>query len=136
MIDRHSDKEITANTDEVLKKLRANREAHAEIVVESRKGFVQRAREALSGRLDDLAEGKVITLEFSLQPPQDHTRQYDLAIAMLELHQNAGEETIALKAADVQQFILDDWTWMDGFLLANAGYSGKSRALALTKGLV
>jgi hypothetical protein len=55
---------------------------------------------------------------------------------MLELHLEAGEETIQLKASDVQQFVLNNWSWMDNFLVSNATYSGKSQLLASAKGLV
>ena len=62
---------------------------------------------------------------------------------MLELHEaahvkteEAPEATDQLKAIDVQRFVMNEWSWMDDWLVSNAGYSAKSRVLAAGKGLV
>lgn len=73
-------------------------------------------------------------LTFHLAPPQDHSKDYQTVIKMLELHLEAGGG-IELKAADVQQYVLNNWGWMDNFLLSNSAYSGKSMTLAREKGL-
>jgi hypothetical protein len=78
---------------------------------------------------------KGIEVTFNLNPPQDHSNAYRTVIKMLELHLEAGAETIELKAADVQQYVLNDWGWMDNFLASNAAYSGKARTLTHDKGL-
>ena len=112
---------ITANRDELLIKLRENRDEHGQIVAEAREGYMKRAHEALKKRLSQLGEGKIVSLHFSLQPPQDHTRVYDTAIRMLELHT---EETITLTAQQVRHLEMDEWDWMDSFLETASRYSG------------
>jgi len=148
MLDHHDARTITANVDEVLDALRTNLAEHKEIVEEARVGYLDQAEKALAKRMTQLREGKLVALQFSLQPPQDHSREFQTVIKMLELHKNAHDRnissaqvhkpnaTIELKAADVQRFVLNDWSWMDSFLLSNSGYSGKSRTLAASKGLV
>jgi len=157
MLDRNDDRTITANVDEVLTALRANLAEHNEILAEARTGYVEKckvavikAQERLNKRLRQLDDGKAIQMEsihFSLAPPQDHFKEFATVIKMLELHQNAhnsqpggtdcaGQATIELKAIDVQRYVLNDWSWMDNFLLSNSSYSGKSRALAASKGLI
>jgi hypothetical protein len=116
---------IHANKDEILKALRANRETHKKIVVEARKGYVAKAREALKSRLDALESGKIVSLAFRLSPPQDHTNVYDTAIRMLEL---SVQPTIELTSTQVQCLIQDDWDWKQGFLGSNAMYSGTAQA--------
>lgn len=115
----------TARTSTVLERLRENREKHAKIVAESRAGYVEKAKLALLSKLDDLKKGKVAALSFSLRPPADHTREYDTLIEMLELHT---DQTIALNADEVRQFMLDQWDWTSDFLHQNAFYSGTARA--------
>lgn len=148
MLDHHDARTITANVDEVLTALRTNLAEHKEIVEEARAGYLDQAEKALAKRMAQLREGKLVALSFNLQPPQDHSREFDTVIKMLELHKNAHDgninsalvhkpnATIELKAADVQRFVLNDWSWMDTFLLSNSGYSGKSRTLAASKGLI
>lgn len=85
--------------------------------------------------LAQIQGGAVPDLRFSLTPPESHTKDYETVIKMLELHFEAGEKTIQLKAADVQKYVLNDWAWTDAFLASNAGYSDMSRAIARGKGL-
>lgn len=155
MLHPNDDRTITANVDEVLTALRKNLAEHREIVAEARKGYVkeceaalEKARETLARRLSKLTKGEKVdmtSIHFNLTAPEDHSKEFDTVIKMLELHKNAHEgdkshkdipATITLKAIDVQRFVLNDWSWMDSFLLSNSAYSGKSRTLAAEKGLV
>lgn len=135
MLDRRSEKVIKARTAEVLTKLTTNREQHQKLVQEARTGYVDKAREALLKRLEQLKDGSLVDLSFKLSPPMDRTKEYDTAIAMLQLHSNAGEEFIELTATDVRQFVLDEWDWTDALLLANSAYSDGTMDLARAKGL-
>jgi len=153
MLDRHDERTINANVGEVLIALHANLTEHKEIVAEARLGYVEKckievvkAMNTLSGLGAKLGEGEVLDLLpiiFVISPPKDHSREFETVIKMLELHQNAhvktsGEPkaTIELKATDVQRFVLNDWGWMDSFLLSNSVYSAKSQVLAAEKGLM
>lgn len=112
--------EIKARKDEVLETLRKNREEHAAIVAEARIGYVQKAKEALRKRLDQLEFGELASLNFSLSPPQDHTRVYDVAIRMLEMEQR---ETVILDSGQVQTLVMDRWDWQENFLAQTMHYS-------------
>lgn len=135
MLNPHDDRTITALTKTVLDTLRQNLADHGDIVKEAREGYVKEAGEALQKRLDQIREGRVVDLTFRLTPPQDHSNEYRTVIKMLELHLEAGEDKIELKAADVQQYVLNNWGWMDTFLLSNSAYSGKARSMTIEKGL-
>jgi len=113
-------KSVMCNVSDLLETLKANRLKHFEIVQEARDGYVKKAEEALAFKLEKIREGKVIGLRIDLQPPSDHTKEYDLIIKMLELHT---ESEIKLNGQEVQQFVLDEWSWRSSFLMANANYS-------------
>jgi len=156
MLNRNDDRTITANVDEVLTALNANLAEHREIVAEAREGYVvkcqqalEAARKEMNARLKGIrdtgkvSEGAMDHIAFALAPPEDHSKEFLTVIKMLELHKAAHvksetepEATITLKAIDVQRFVLNDWSWMDRFLLSNSGYSGKSEMLAKGKGLL
>ena len=137
MLDRHDDRTITALVDDILITLRTNLEEHREIVEEARAGYLKKARAALDKKLLQLREGQIVALSFSLQPPQNHSKEFRTVIKMLELHKaafdaepsnkEAGRKaTIELKADDVQRFVLNDWSWMDNFLTLSSAYSEKA----------
>jgi len=111
---------VTAETKKVLEKLKENRAEHSAIVKEAREGYMDQAEAALQKRLVQLREGKLVSLHFSLQPPQDHSDVYDTAIGMVEAHT---EETIVLGASQFRSLMMDEWDWTAGFLASNSGYS-------------
>lgn len=122
---------ITAWTIDVLQTLRKNRETHATIVAEARQGYVDEAQRVLKERLKQLAEGKIVSLTFQLQPPRDFTNVYNIAITMLELHQN---KTIELASEMVRCLVMDEWDWTRDFLFMNSVYSDAARRAADEKG--
>jgi hypothetical protein len=62
----------------------------------------------------------MVALTFRLTPPQDHTKTYDTAIRMMELHT---EETLVLTAQQVRNLIQDEWDWKQAWLTGNSRYS-------------
>lgn len=116
---------IEADVHTLLATLRSNREEHAQIVAEARDGYIEKARTALEKRLAEAREGKMVSLSFRLDFPQDHTKTYDVAIRMLELHQGA---TITLSAMQVRNLEMDEWDWTDSFLNTASAYSPSANA--------
>jgi hypothetical protein len=111
---------IVAKKEEVLKALRENRSLHAQIVVEARAGYMEQARAALEAKMKLLETGKLVSLDFSLSPPVDHTDVYDTAIKMLELDTR---ETVDMDQRMVSSLIMDQWEWQHEFIGTNALYS-------------
>ena len=122
----------TCKTQDVLDKLRSNRDQHAKIVSEARKGYVDKARAEVEKRLKQLETGQVVHLTFNLAPPEDYTTLYDTTISMLEMHQG---DTIVLAADEFRQLVQDEWDFTDGFLASNARYSGTATLVAQAKNL-
>lgn len=116
---------VTCNKDEVLRTLRENREKHIEMVKESRAGYLKKAQEVLAARMKELAEGKLVALNFSLSVPHDNTKIYTSTIKMLEAHT---ETTITLTADEFRRMMEDEWDWTDGFIAINKAYSASVSA--------
>jgi hypothetical protein len=123
--------QVTVRTEEALEALKKNRETHKTIVKEAREGYVKKAKKEILKRLEQLKDNKVVSLHFNLQPPQDYTKVYDVAIEMLRLHT---EDTLDLNGDQVKHLMMDDWDWMEVFLVANRGYSSTARTYAASKG--
>lgn len=117
--------QVTVKKAEALTIVRGNREAHAAIVAEAREGYLDKARKALSDKMEKLLKGKVVALSFHLSVPRDHTKEYDTAIKMLEMHTG---DTVGLTAGQVRTLIQDEWDWKDRFYATNSAYSGTARA--------
>jgi len=135
--------DVVCNKDEVLNKIRENRENHIKIMAEARKGYVREAIEFANDSTDyldnvihHLGNGDVgVSLtpprpEFSL--PKDHTLAYNTAIQMLELHQ---DETVVLTGYEVRTLVEDIWDWQQDFLRSAAQYTNSASVYALSKNL-
>jgi len=117
----------------LLDVVRKNREQHAGCYQESVDGYVEHAKAKLTEHLERLKDGKVVTVMVHLSVPSDHTKDYDTVIGMLENNVN---DLITLDADMYSKLVDDDWDWTDRWLVANAGYSPSTHALAQTKGVL
>lgn len=111
---------ITAKREDVLARCLKNREAHSKIVAEARLGYLAKAEVALKAKLASLKEGKIVVLHFGMQLPVDQTKVYDVAIEMLQLHQ---DDFIELDSEQVRNLMRDEWDWSADFLATNSLYS-------------
>ena len=119
---------VTADVEDLLKKLRENLELHGRIVEEARLGYITKARAAVASRLKLLMDGQPVNLQFrNLTPPIDYSDAYKLAIEMMEWHQN---DTIVLDGEQVRHLIHDEWDWSSEFFLGNEGYSETASSLS------
>lgn len=105
---------------ELLDKLKANLAEHQQIVQEAHAGYIEQAKKAIADRLDKLQAGLCASLQFSLNPPADHSEVYRTTIAMLEWNQ---DEFVELGADEFRQLVLDEWDWTHAFLANNSAYS-------------
>lgn len=111
---------IKVKKDELLEKLKSNREAHQAIFDKAQDGYRKLCIELLEQMLAEAKAGKVIRRKVELQEPVNQTKDYDRVIAMLEMSQDA---VIELNEPDFAQYVLDDWAWKAQFTTTNSRYT-------------
>ena len=125
MLHPHDERTIKAKTAVVLETLKKNLHQHGLDVLAAEQGYLAEAERLLKKRLRDIRSGKTTSLRFDLQPVVDHSKDYQTVIRMFELHLEAGEETIELKAADVTKYVLNEWEWKAHFDAVTSTYLGR-----------
>ncbi len=110
---------------EVLNTLRKNRAEHAKIVEEAVRGYREKFRAELVGKLHDLDSDRLPDTHSKLSKPQSYLTEYDSAIQMLEM---TTDETLELDQSAFQCYVQNKWSWMSGFLSTNSLYSGSAAA--------
>lgn len=110
---------IKVKKDDLLSKLRGNRETHSAQFEKAATGYRAKVIAVLEQRLDDARKGKLPNLLFNLPLPVDQTKAYDRAIGMLEL---SVEDIIELEEHDYQQYVLDEWNWSASTTATNSFY--------------
>jgi hypothetical protein len=109
MQNQQGEMKITVSKQQLLHTVKENRAKHRAVFLAALDGYRKEARRRLEEELKMLsaarAPGKITVI---LDQPQDHTRDYDRVIGMLDMH--AGEMfTLGEKA--YAQYVEDDWDW-------------------------
>lgn len=114
-------RQIKVNKTKLIKILKDNREEHRGLFLEAQKAFRQVAINALDEQLKAARDGKPFQLQVlvSLQAPQDHTKDYDRCIAMLEM---SVEKEVIVSDQEFQNFVQDTWSWSRNWALSNQSY--------------
>lgn len=118
--------DITVNRSSLLVKLRANRETHHDIYLEAKAGYKTAAIAEMNSMIADAEDDKEIKRTLTLVAPMDQTKDYDRAIAMLEM---SVDETIKLSEYDFSCYVLDEWRWKGQWSISNSPYSAKAREM-------
>lgn len=111
--------EVTVKTADLLEKVKENRGGHRAIFDQAIEVYRQRAIDEIERILDDAKNGRKIIRAIGLIEPKDYTKEYDRAIAMLEM---TVDEEITISAQDFAQFVMDDWAWKEQFTTSTAAY--------------
>ncbi len=107
---------------ELLAKLKENKSKHREMFEKALEGYRQLVIEELEKRLKDARKNRKVDTFIRLTEPRDQTKDYDRAIAMLEMDVN---EFVELDQNEFSHFVLDDWEWSDNFKMSNTAYFSK-----------
>jgi len=108
---------------DLLEKLKLNRGNHHNIFLEAQEGYRKAVIAELDRMLEDARKGRKIRRHISLPEPHDHTKDYDVAIKMVEM---SVDESICLSMHDFQNFVLDVWDWSESFSSTSMSYSSSS----------
>ncbi len=99
--------------------LKTNREAHHQVFIDALTGYRELAIAALELSLQHAKAGKKIRQSIQLEEPANQTKAYDTVIRMLEL---TTEADVVLTHREFKQYVMDEWDWMDQFVMSNTRY--------------
>lgn len=118
---------ITVNKAELLAKMRENRTKHRKVFEDALQGYRTHAMEVLEEHLKDLEKGRIPEIRVTLVRPQDHTKDYDRVIGMLEM--DKGSE-FPLDEHTYARYVDDDWDWKRQWLRMSNHYAAGSTQAA------
>jgi len=111
---------VTVKREELLTKVRTNRDAHRTLFLKAQEGYRKLVIEELDWMLADAKAGRSISRSINLAEPVDHTADYDRILAMLEM---SVDDTIMLDAQEFNQYVLDNWEWSRLASYTNQSYA-------------
>ena len=99
---------VKVKREDLLTKVRANREAHRELFLKAQANYRKFIIEELDRMLADAKAGRKIRRSIDLVQSRDHTSDYDRVSMMLEM---SVDDTIVLNAGEFDQYVRDVWSW-------------------------
>lgn len=114
-------KDVSMRKDELLKKLEENRTNHRSTFEQAMDVYGKAITELLENLKQRALEGKVIPQRalYELPMPEDHTREYDVAIEML--HHDT-RDVLVLSNQDFQRYHMNQWEWTQSFTANTESY--------------
>jgi len=116
-------RETKVKVAELLDKIKANREKHIVEYEEAAGGYresakieLQKGIERLKKRIAKLGGKDLLRLgcvSFSLAVPENHEKDYDQVITMLEM---CVDTEVVIKSDEFACYVMDDWDWKDDFV--------------------
>lgn len=116
-------KTVIVKTDELINIVRENRDNHRSLFEEALEGYRKQAEDILKDHIERIRRGKVSEVRVYMPAPQDHTKDYDRVIKMLEMTLQADQFTVELDQSTFSQYVQDDWSWKDEFVSSYNAYS-------------
>lgn len=101
-------KTITVKKEELLDKLRQNRDEHLDIFLKAQEKYRELVIEQLYIALEKARSGKEIITFIALQEPINQSKDYNRVISMLEM---SVDDHITLSETEFSQYVLNDWQW-------------------------
>ena len=119
---------------ELLATVSANRKTHVADFEEAVLGYkkqakaeIEKAMERMKRQIDELEAGEVLAVarfHCTLAVPQNHEKDYDQVIKMLEM---SIDDELTIRADEFAMYVMDDWSWKEDFKNVTATYSNKRR---------
>ena len=106
--------------DVLIKTIQENRGNHRAIFEKAIKAYQKKLEEILLDKLKRVRKGSKIQMYFSLPQPEDHTKDYDRILQMLNMEI---KETIELEENEFSQFVMDDWAWKNEWVSNTLAYT-------------
>lgn len=122
------------NRDEIIAKVKENREAHIAEFDSALKGYylelLEKAEEGKktlkrfikAAQAEEDPEPADFSVNLRATKPESHEDDYDRAIAMFEM---AATDTITLDEQSFAQYVRDEWDWKAEFLASSTYYNSK-----------
>lgn len=111
---------VTVKRDELLERVTENRNNHRAIFEEAQIKYREFVIKELDSMLDDAKAGRKVRRAVSLPEPEDHTRDYDRVITMLQMSVN---DEVELLSQEFENYVMDNWGWNASFTANTMRYT-------------
>jgi len=111
--------------EDLLKRLEENRSKHRDTFEQAMDVYQEKITELLLVLTTRAREGKIIPQRalYDLPMPEDHTRDYDVAIEMLKFDVR---KKFLLTEREFKRYMMDQWEWTESFTTNTVSYAASA----------
>lgn len=112
--------QLLLDKEELLLVLHENRDKHRDVFEHALAGYKKALLHDCRYHVSQLEQGKIPDVTIRYARPEDHTRDYDRVIRMVQMHQG---DHYPMDENDFAQYVEDDWRWKRQWVTSNSGYA-------------
>ena len=115
---------VSVKRDELLETVKKNRDNHRTVFKKAQAAYRKRMIQELDLMLADAKAGRHIRRAVLIPEPEDHTRDYDRIVRMLEM---SVDNVLELSEYDFSRYAMDQWEWAGTFASNTLSYVQRER---------
>lgn len=104
---------------DLIQVVQANREGHRGLFLTAAAAYQAFVIRDLENKITALKAGKLVESWTRYPVPEDHTKDYDRVLTMLDMDVR---DEIELNEQEVAAYVMDDWDWKRQWNTSNAAY--------------
>lgn len=113
---------IAVKKESLISALKKNRDGHRAQYEEAHAGYRRALIETVGKMYDDAKKGFDVQHMIHLEIPEDHTRDYNRVIGMLEM---SIDDNVLITSTEYSQYVMDDWGWKEHFIGTSNAYKNR-----------
>lgn len=113
---------VTVDRLELIAKLQENLKVHTQDYKDAHSAWLEQAIEHHKAQVASLEEDGVLLQEGLPRAPENHEKDYNVALQMLEM---SVEENVTLENHQFRELVMDEWHWKGNFAASVTRYTGK-----------
>lgn len=114
--------EIEVKRVSLIVDIKKNCKKHGEVFEKALGKYREKGIEVFEKQIDRLKKGKMVDTYVHLIRPENHTKDYNKIIGMLEMDVRTN---ITLTEEEYQNYVLDEWPWTEQWKTSTMSYVDK-----------
>ena len=119
--DSKSSSVISVKKQELVDAVTKNFKEHRGIFEQAQKGYREALIKEIDGMLADARAGREVSRMIMLEAPQDHSRDYQRTLKMLEM---CTADIVYVDEKEFAMYVMDDWQWKRDWFMNATSYTG------------
>jgi hypothetical protein len=112
--------EVKVKVAALRERVQHNRDQHRAVFEKALEVYKERLLAHLELKVEQVKKGERIEHYIALPVPEDHTKDYDRILNMLDL---SVDDEVTITQREFAMYVMDDWAWKESFYSNTVSYT-------------